>query len=309
MDIVVNRKGGLPVREQIRAQVELKILGGELRAAQRLPSVRALARRLRVHSNTVSAAYRALAVAGLLELKAGSGVFVRRSGPGRIEEASDLDEMIRIALQKAFELGYSGEEVRAAVQRWVAAAPPDRVVVVDPSREMGELLAHELQQALAIPISSATFEDVARQPSSVSGALAVVLPYQLATVRSLAPGVAVEAVHLEASTEVRDAVLALPQGAIVLAVSHALPVLPFASVLFRSLRGDDLLVETRVLADTKEWERLVRVADVVFVDALSTATIRKARPRRIVEVRVVPESALGRLRAAVAVVVPRKVRS
>jgi GntR family transcriptional regulator len=309
MDIVVNRKGGVPVREQIRAQVELKILGGQLRAAQRLPSVRALARRLRVHSNTVSAAYRSLAVAGLLELKAGSGVFVRRSGPGRIEEASDLDEMIRLALQKAFELGYSGEEVRAAVQRWLAAAPPDRVVVVDPSREMGELLAHELQQALVMPISAATFEDVARQPSSVSGALAVVLPYQLATLRSLAPGVAVEAVHLEASTEVRDAVLALPQGAIVLAVSHALPVLPFASVLFRSLRGDDLLVETRVLSATKEWQRLVRVADVVFVDALSSAVIRKARPRRIVEVRVVPDSALGRLRAAVEVVVPRKVRS
>ena len=309
MDIVVNRKGGVPVREQIRAQVELKILGGDLRAAQRLPSVRALARRLRVHPNTVSAAYRELEIAGLLELKTGSGVFVRRSGPGKLEEAGDLDEMIRIALQKAFDNGYSGEDVRAAVQRWLAAAPPDRLVVVDPSREMGELLAHELRLGLGVTVSCCTFEDVAREPAVLSGALAVVLPYQLDALRRLAPGAAVETVNLEAAAEVREGILALPQGAIVLAVSHALPALPFASVLFRSLRGDDLLVETRLLSATREWQRLVRAADVVFADALSVAAVQKTRPRRMVEVRVVPIHALLRLRAALAVVVPRKAKA
>ena len=305
MDILVSRKGGVPVREQIRAQVELKILEGELRATQRLPSVRSLARRLHVHPNTVSAAYHELEVAGLLELKTGSGVFVRRSLPGRIEEAADLDEMIRIALQKAFDRGYSGDEVRAAVERWLAAAPPDHVVVVDPSREMGELLADELRKAVAVPVSGCTFEDAAREPGSLSGALAVVLPYQLETLRALAPGVAVEAVNLEVARGVRDAILALPQGTIVLGVSYAPPVLPFASVLFHSLRGDDLLAEMRPLSATKEWKRLVRAADVVFVDSLAAEAVRKARPRRVVEVRVVPEAALRRLREALAVVVPR----
>ena len=60
MDIFVNRRGGVPVRDQLVTQLELKILGGDLARGQRLPSVRALARRLKVHHNTVSAAYQDL---------------------------------------------------------------------------------------------------------------------------------------------------------------------------------------------------------------------------------------------------------
>ena len=73
MDIVLNRRGGVPVRDQLVAQLELKILGGELPLGQRLPSVRSLARRLKVHHNTVSAAYQALEDSGHVELRRGAG--------------------------------------------------------------------------------------------------------------------------------------------------------------------------------------------------------------------------------------------
>ena len=115
MDIVLNRRGGVPVREQIATQLQLKILGGELAHGQRLPSVRALARRLRVHHNTVSAAYQDLQAAGHVQLKRGSGVFVRRAGPTELPEARGLDEMIRLALRSALTLGHTGTEIRAAV--------------------------------------------------------------------------------------------------------------------------------------------------------------------------------------------------
>ncbi|MFI5183494.1 MAG: GntR family transcriptional regulator [Vicinamibacteria bacterium] len=305
MDIVLNRKGGGPVRDQIRAQIELKILGGELAGGARLPSVRSLARRLCVHANTISAAYQELQAAGHLELKQGSGVFVRPTGPPPIEEARGLDEMIRIALQTAFDRGYSGEEVRAAVGRWLAAAPPDRVVVVDPSRTMAEVLAHELKRTVGVPVSARTLEDVTRDPAALSGALAVVLPHNLQALSALRPGMAVEAVNLEVASELRDSILALPQGTIALIVSHAASVLPFASILFRSLRGDDLLVEPRLLTAAEEWQRLVKAADVVYADALSARVVQRFRPRRLVEVRFLAESAHERLRETLAVVVPR----
>ena len=130
MDIVLSRSGGVSVRDQIKAQLELKILGGDFKAGQRLPSVRALARRLKVHANTVSAAYQQLQDAGHLELKPGSGVFVRSSGPKAPHEARDLDEMIRLALHMALER-YSGNDVRAAVVRWLHGTPPDRIVAID----------------------------------------------------------------------------------------------------------------------------------------------------------------------------------
>jgi GntR family transcriptional regulator len=286
-------------------QLELKILGGEIAQGQRLPSVRALARRLKVHHNTVSAAYQDLQAAGHVELRRGSGVFVRSGGPRALAEANGLDEMIRLALHAAFAKGFGGSEVRAAVERWLAAAPPDRVVVIDPSREMAEVITTEIRQGLGISAAGATFEDLARDPSLLSGALAVVLPYHEATVLQMAPGAALEVVHLEVSAPDRDAINALPAGSIVLVVSHAATVLPFASVFLRSLRGEDIHVEVRLLSAAREWRRLVAAADFVLADILACAAVRAARPRRLREVRMLSPSALERLREALTVVVPR----
>jgi pyruvate-formate lyase-activating enzyme len=82
-------------------------------------------------------------------------------------------------------------------------------------------------------------------------------------------------------------------------------VLPFASVFLRSLRGDEILVETHLLSTPKEWKRLVKVADLVLTDALSTEAARAAGARKVREVRVVQPSALERLRDALTIVVPR----
>lgn len=305
MDFVVNRKGGVPVRDQLVTQLELKILGGEIGLGQRLPSVRSLARRLRVHHNTVSAAYQDLQDSGHVELRRGSGVFVRRAGPQALPEARGLDEMIRMALHAAFRKGYSGAQVRAAVERWLAAVPPDRIVVIDPSRRMAELLVHELEQGLGIKAECATPEEVAAQPSVLSGALALVLPYHVESIRRLVPSAAIEQVTIEAPEAERKAVLALPPGSIVLVVSHSPTVLPFASVFLRSLRGDEIVVETKLLAATREWKRLVRAADLVVADALSVETVRRAAPKRLREVRVVSPEALARLKDALTVVVPQ----
>jgi len=302
VEIALNRRGGIPVRDQIRAQLELKILGGEIRAGERLPSVRALARRLRVHPNTISAAYKELQAAGHLKLKAGSGVYVRRSGPSEIDEARGLDEMIRLALQKAFDHGYSGDQVRGAVKRWLAGTPHDRVVVIDPLRAMAELIASELGQSLPVPVTARTMDEVKDEPGKLSGALSVVLPYHIEVLRGIVPGASVEPVHLEVSRDVRDAIIGVPQGSIVLVVSHSETVLPFASVLFHSLRGDELLVETRPLASMKEWQRLARAADVVFADAMAVSVVKRSHPRKLIEVRFVPPQVVARLKEALAVV-------
>jgi DNA-binding transcriptional regulator YhcF (GntR family) len=306
LDIVLNRRGGVPIRDQLVTQLELKILDGTLAHGQRLPSVRSLARRLKVHHNTVSAAYQDLKEAGHVELQRGSGVFVRRAGTPGLPEAKGLDEMIRLALHAALGKGFSGVEIRAAVERWLAAAPPDRLVVVDPSPEMGELLVHELRQLLGIPASACTLQDVARDPGRLAGALTLVLPYHVAAVRTLSPSASVEVVTLEVAEPDRRAVAVLPTGSIVLFVSHSPTVLPFASVFLRSLRGDELLVETRLLANTREWKRLARVADLVLTDALCTESARAAGARKVREVRIVQPAALERLQDALTIVVPRE---
>jgi GntR family transcriptional regulator len=298
VEFALNRKGGVPLHDQLLAQLELQILGGTIAPGQRLPSVRALARRLGLHANTVSSAYQDLEKAGHVELRRGAGVYVRAGLPGALEEARGLDEMVRLALSAAFRQGHSGSEIRAAVERWLRAAPPERVVLVDPRRETLELVAHEIRTALGVPASGCTVEELERDPSLASGALLLALPYHSAKVAKAAPAAALETVHVEASAEEQKVVRSLPVGATILVVSASPILLQIAGAFVNGLRGDEVLVDTRLLSRRAEWRRLVPVADVVFADALAAPAVREARPRRLREVRLLGEKDLARVRKA-----------
>jgi len=60
MQLWFARGNAVTIREQLVTQIVLAILSDDLRAGQRLPSTRELARRFRLHPNTVSAGYRQL---------------------------------------------------------------------------------------------------------------------------------------------------------------------------------------------------------------------------------------------------------
>jgi DNA-binding transcriptional regulator YhcF (GntR family) len=304
VDFVLNRKGGVPLHDQLLAQLELKILSGAIAPGQRLPSVRVLARRLGLHANTVSSAYRDLENAGHVELRRGAGVYVRAGAPGALDEARGLDEMVRLALSAAFRKGHSGIEIRAAVERWLRAAPPERVVIVDPRQETLDLMALEIRVALGVPASGCTLEQLEREPGIASGALLLALPYHAAKVARAAPGAPLETVHVEASPEDQKVVQALPAGATVVVVSGSPILLQIAAAFAGGLRGDELLVETRLLARRAEWRRLLPAADVVFADALAAPAVREARPRRLRELRLLGEPDLARVRKALNMVVP-----
>src|SRR5258705_3068550 len=58
--IRIDKKNEVPLHQQITAQIEYLIATGSLKAGDSLPSVRTLARQLRIHHNTVSQAYKDL---------------------------------------------------------------------------------------------------------------------------------------------------------------------------------------------------------------------------------------------------------
>ena len=60
MQLWFSPKSSVTLREQLVTQIILAILSDDLRPGQRLPSTRELARRFRLHPNTVSAGYRLL---------------------------------------------------------------------------------------------------------------------------------------------------------------------------------------------------------------------------------------------------------
>ena len=76
MDIILSNSGGKPIYEQIAAQVKEQILSGALEAGDALPSMRLLARELRISVITTKRAYEELERDGFLENVPGKGCFV-----------------------------------------------------------------------------------------------------------------------------------------------------------------------------------------------------------------------------------------
>src|SRR6266478_9586268 len=81
MQLWFARGSEVTIREQLVTQVILGILSDDLAPGQRLPSTRELARRFRLHPNTVSAGYRQLQRERWVEFRRGSGGYVRADKP------------------------------------------------------------------------------------------------------------------------------------------------------------------------------------------------------------------------------------
>lgn len=105
MDIVLRNTSGAPIYEQISAQIKDQIVDGTLEPGQPLPSIRALAKDLRISVITTKRAYDELEAQGFLTTVAGKGCFVAEQNTQLIRE-SRLRE-IEEHLQSAAELARS----------------------------------------------------------------------------------------------------------------------------------------------------------------------------------------------------------
>ena len=77
MHIVVSNHSGVPIYEQIFTQIRELILTGELKDGEALPSIRQLARDLRISVITTTRAYSELEQNGFIATMQGKGCFVR----------------------------------------------------------------------------------------------------------------------------------------------------------------------------------------------------------------------------------------
>ncbi len=86
MDIIISNSSGKPIYEQITTQVKSSILTGALREGEALPSMRLLAKDLRVSVITTKRAYEELAREGFVSNVPGKGCFVAVKNPALLRE-------------------------------------------------------------------------------------------------------------------------------------------------------------------------------------------------------------------------------
>lgn len=107
-----------PLYEQIAARVRVAVAAGDLAPGDALPSVRKLARELRVNPATVVQAYRDLAADGFVEMRHGQGTFVQEVSPFLMDEerATRAQELVRTLLADAARLGIGADEIARAFE-------------------------------------------------------------------------------------------------------------------------------------------------------------------------------------------------
>ena len=86
MEIIISNTGGRPIYEQITSQIKSKIMSGELREGGALPSMRLLAKELRISVITTKRAYEDLERDGFIVTVVGKGSFVAAQNAELVRE-------------------------------------------------------------------------------------------------------------------------------------------------------------------------------------------------------------------------------
>ena len=103
MDIIISNTSGVPIYEQIEEQIKSQIMIGALTAGEALPSMRVLAKELKISIITTKRAYEDLERDGFIESVTGKGSFVKAVNSDIVKENMmfEIQELLDKACDKA----------------------------------------------------------------------------------------------------------------------------------------------------------------------------------------------------------------
>ena len=113
MHLVISNTSDLPIYVQIKEQVKEQILSGELEEDEMLPSLRQLAKDLKISVLTTTRAYNELEEEGFITSRQGKGFFVMSSGSNLIREQliQEVEKNLNSAILAAERASMTDEEL------------------------------------------------------------------------------------------------------------------------------------------------------------------------------------------------------
>ena len=113
MNIIISNSGDKPIYEQITAQIKAMVMSGQLKEGDVLPSMRTLAKELRISVITTKRAYEDLERDGFITTVVGKGSFIKAADTSlvREERLKQIEELLGRAVSLAGESGIGKAEV------------------------------------------------------------------------------------------------------------------------------------------------------------------------------------------------------
>lgn len=114
MKIIINSSSMVPIYEQIMDQIKAQITAGNLKENDILPSVRTLAKDLKISALTVKKAYDNLEQEGYTVTVHGKGTYVAAASTERMleEQRREVESDLEKAVEKGRRCGLKDEEIR-----------------------------------------------------------------------------------------------------------------------------------------------------------------------------------------------------
>lgn len=115
MQIIINHSSMVPIYEQLVDQIKTMILNEELKPGEGLPSVRVLAKELKISALTVKKAYDALETEGFTITVHGKGTYVAEANRDAKlqEQQKEIEAEFERVIGKARRYGMAEEDIRA----------------------------------------------------------------------------------------------------------------------------------------------------------------------------------------------------
>ncbi|MBV9082975.1 MAG: GntR family transcriptional regulator [Acidobacteriaceae bacterium] len=288
----LSRAMDISIQQQLRAQIVLGILSRRISPGERLPSVRALARQLHLHPNTVSAVYQILADEGWVARRRGSGMYVRRLDPTAHNE-NGVDLFAKKCLDEGLARGFSVDQLRNSFATLTHRFQTESLLVVNPDNQLARILATEIGEGIGREVSSADSAcgGTAVTPETCLLVTQASLPR---VIDELGPGVDHKTIRLKSMQEFLAGYQRPNSPSLIAVASHSDSVLRWASMLLSALGfpGDSVLLRNATQAG---WQDGLRACDIVAVDVVTASEL----PATIIPVifRIVADDFLAEMRA------------
>ncbi|HET9129293.1 MAG TPA: GntR family transcriptional regulator, partial [Terriglobia bacterium] len=165
-DIRIDSSSDVPIRQQLIEQIIFRIATGVWTNDHPLPSVRELARRLKIHHNTVSGAYQDLVKMEWVIRHRGSRMVVKSRDRLIVPPSvKSLDDIINLTIHVALSRGYTLQELRERVRDRLKIASPDHLLVIERDKGLREILCDEIRGAMPYPVQACTPEELESNPN------------------------------------------------------------------------------------------------------------------------------------------------
>lgn len=118
MNIIISNSSDKPIYEQITIQIKTMVMNGQLKEGDPLPSMRTLAKELRISVITTKRAYEDLEKDGFITTVVGKGSFVRAADTRlvREEKLKQIEELLSEAISLAQQSGISREDINEIIE-------------------------------------------------------------------------------------------------------------------------------------------------------------------------------------------------